>query len=670
MSNVTVVGAGRFGALIAGKYQHLKAVVSPRPPADPVFASVPALRSAREWQTRFGAPTAEDVFDICVHPDVLLEVVEAFAAIGAKNIILPKPVAMGAADLTALARLIRRHRLKVRVASQWHTASVVKALVARIAEERTAIRRVEIRFARHFDAGRRARYTAATAFLPHALQIAMDAKLITPRARPTIAAWSSEALDLTYAGAIAVRIVIDLAAQARAESITVFTDSDAPTMVATLAPPDQIAMTHRGTSITFRRDVLAEMIDAALPSFSERPSDDVLTFARYLPVARAVITAVALAQPPIAVIGAGFFGTLTALEIARRGFPVQLVEKRAEILTGASFFNYRRVHMGYHYPRDIPTAVECIEGRVSFEQTFTRALVQGLQSYYLLAKEGSFIGLPELGAFCAELGLPLEAQWPEHIPFNRDHFDLATVVPEQLFDAHKARALLMNRLARNPLITLRTNTEVSAVRENAGGYEMVINGEVQAVSTVVNASYSNLNTIAAGVGATLDDYQYELCEMPVVRAPWGPTAWMVMDGPFFSAVPGDAPGEYVLYDVELSVLERCIARVPAFRHDATYYDDDARRADRFAAYVAKWSPYIANMDACTHVRSQYIVRMVLPYQEATDARTTIIRELAPGFWNIFSGKIARSVLTARQMADEVEAYLISDRARSHRRQNR
>jgi L-2-hydroxyglutarate oxidase LhgO len=60
----------------------------------------------------------------------------------------------------------------------------------------------------------------------------------------------------------------------------------------------------------------------------------------------------------VTVTGGGIFGCTTALELSAKGFDVNLFELNDDILKGASKNNFNRVHLGYHYPRDLETAPE------------------------------------------------------------------------------------------------------------------------------------------------------------------------------------------------------------------------------------------------------------------------------------------------------------------------
>ena len=58
------------------------------------------------------------------------------------------------------------------------------------------------------------------------------------------------------------------------------------------------------------------------------------------------------------IIGAGFYGLYAALFAGKRGERVLLLEQEKAPFMRATYINQARVHMGYHYPRSISTAVK------------------------------------------------------------------------------------------------------------------------------------------------------------------------------------------------------------------------------------------------------------------------------------------------------------------------
>ncbi|HET6367708.1 MAG TPA: FAD-dependent oxidoreductase [Pseudomonadales bacterium] len=73
---------------------------------------------------------------------------------------------------------------------------------------------------------------------------------------------------------------------------------------------------------------------------------------------------------PIAVLGAGMQGTCIALELARRGFDVDLLDQDFEPLNRASLRNEGKIHLGFVYARDatLRTARLMIEGALAYRR--------------------------------------------------------------------------------------------------------------------------------------------------------------------------------------------------------------------------------------------------------------------------------------------------------------
>lgn len=158
-------------------------------------------------------------------------------------------------------------------------------------------------------------------------------------------------------------------------------------------------------------------------------------------------------------------------------------------------------------------------------------------------------------------------------------------------------------------------------------------------------------------GLELRDYQYELCEVPIVSTPWRKTGWAIIDGPFFGIMPFGFSRNHLFYDVELSVLERIVGKLPIFKKSLEYYDQKKRRLERYNKWVKKWKPWFPGVEKCQPVSSMYVTRIVLPKKEKTDARPTVVEEVAPGFWQIFSGKITMSVPRTAELAESVHHFL-------------
>lgn len=363
----------------------------------------------------------------------------------------------------------------------------------------------------------------------------------------------------------------------------------------------------------------------------------------------------------IAVIGAGFFGVLTALKLAQRGFLVTIFEKNTDIILGASYINQNRMHMGYHYPRSDETAKSSNIFQKAYCNMFKESVVNDFSHYYCIAKQGSLVSGKEYLDFCGRMGLPYVKEFPKDITVSPDKVEFCLKVPEKLYDANLLRKSLKNMLDKESNIRLLLSAEVIGINQINNLFEIKTKRRKQIFKerfdAVVNATYSNINRIASMAGFDIKEYQYELCEVPIVKVSWKKrTGCAIMDGPFFGILPFGFSEEYMLYDVGLSVLERCYGKFPEFKKDIKQYDKDDIRSARFKKYMDKAKKYIAEMENCKHLYSVYVTRVVLKGKEKSDERPTEILYHGNGFWSIFSGKVSMAIPTSDKIVEEVEIY--------------
>ena len=100
-------------------------------------------------------------------------------------------------------------------------------------------------------------------------------------------------------------------------------------------------------------------------------------------------------MPKIAVIGGGLFGSVAAQKLSSAGHSDVIYEKRRKLLDVASANNTNRLHLGFHYPRDMATARQSSLSSASFEQAFSFAVRKDFDNYYALASEDSKTNLED-----------------------------------------------------------------------------------------------------------------------------------------------------------------------------------------------------------------------------------------------------------------------------------
>lgn len=371
----------------------------------------------------------------------------------------------------------------------------------------------------------------------------------------------------------------------------------------------------------------------------------------------------------IAVVGAGFFGIMGALKLAERGFNVTIFEKSPDVLMGASYINQNRLHMGYHYPRSDETAESSHVYQKAYARLFKETVVDDFYHYYCIAKTDSLTTAEDYIKFCERLGLPYSKEFPENITLNKDLISLVIRVPEKVYDSNLLRKTLKSIIEKDEGIELLLATEVTGIKRIQKGYEICFKGREGTTSrrydAIVNAAYGNINRLIKMAGFETQEYQYELCEVLVVKVPWSVrTGCGIFDGPFFGVLPFGFSDEYLFYDVELSVLERSYGEFPNFKHDSAHYDSEAIRRERFKRYLNKAKKFIKEMENCKHLYSIYVTRIVLLNRDNDDARPTEVRDHGDGFWTIFSGKISAAIPAAERVAEGMYNYFNGNKTAS------
>jgi len=365
----------------------------------------------------------------------------------------------------------------------------------------------------------------------------------------------------------------------------------------------------------------------------------------------------------IAVIGGGIFGVMGGMKLAECGFHVTIMEKATDILMGASYINQNRLHMGYHYPRSDETARLSNVYQRAFIQLFPSTVVDNFSHYYCLAKEGSRITPEQYVKFCDRIGLPYTIESPDIPLLNKEKVVFSMRVPEKVYDTHLLRKTLQDILEKDERINVMLSTEVTEITRKQDGFAVNFKkndrNNIGHFDAILNATYSNINKMIALAGFETKTYEYELCEVPVIRVPWKKqTGCGIFDGPFFGVLPFGFSNEYLLYDVELSVLEKCCGIFPQFKHDVSFYDAEETRKERFQKYIQKAQQFIPDMKNCQHLYSSYITRIILPDHDNDDARPTDVLNHGYGFWTIFAGKISAAIPAAERIAEEMCDFFI------------
>lgn len=363
----------------------------------------------------------------------------------------------------------------------------------------------------------------------------------------------------------------------------------------------------------------------------------------------------------VIVIGGGIFGCLTSIELARKGFRVQLHERNSEIMAGASFNNQNRLHLGYHYPRDLETAAQCQKGFDTFKSKFSDCILEGFQNAYFISSFGSHVKFKEYKEFCDTAGLPAKEIDIGNFPLMLKNIEGGLSTDEVVYDATILKGLVVEHLHKSG-VDVHINSKTEAVSHNESGFAVSTEAGSFNSRAVVNCTYANFNDFNDGMGLDSQPLQFELTVVPVINWRDGlePIGVTVMDGKFFTVLPFGKSGKYLLYHVDHTVLETAVRpRYPAEWTDTMSYvgEDVAMQAFREMRTAASlWLPEISSSEFVDYLTT---VRVVLADVEGSDRRPSLINRanLSHPFYTVFSGKIDHSIWVAEEISNKLSAEL-------------
>ncbi|MBL8859319.1 MAG: FAD-dependent oxidoreductase [Planctomycetes bacterium] len=350
------------------------------------------------------------------------------------------------------------------------------------------------------------------------------------------------------------------------------------------------------------------------------------------------------------VVGGGFFGAWLALDLARRGLSVVLLERERELLQRASLKNQARVHNGYHYPRSILTGLRSRVNSERFLNEFEDCVDQSFSMYYAVARRLSNVTAAQFKQFCARIGAPL-APAPRAI---RDLFDPAAVedvftAEEWAFDAVKLAARLRSALARER-VDVRTGCEALAFEPGtaqagriATRARVLSTGEelIFASEHAFNCTYASLNDVLARSGIEKLALKIEHTEIVLVDVPepLKNVGVTVMCGPFFSVMPFPSNGLHTLSHVRYTPHAAWQDRESDEANQARF-ERLPRRSN--AAFMLKDAERYLPLASKFEVRDSFFeLKAVLPQSEADDSRPILFKRDAglAGLNCVLGGKI-------------------------------
>ena len=356
------------------------------------------------------------------------------------------------------------------------------------------------------------------------------------------------------------------------------------------------------------------------------------------------------------IIGAGLYGMYAALYCANKGENVLVLEYDEAPFQRATYINQARVHMGYHYPRSLSTAVKSAGYFKRFVDEFGFCIHSSFQQIYATSLRFSWTDQKQFLAFCKAAGIRCE-EVPAARYFKEGMCAGAFLTEEYTYDAMLLRDYYVEKLSARSNVEIKYRARIQKICRKDKEYEVWLSdGSRYHTGYVLNASYASTNQIlqlVEGNDFLPFDIKYELCEI-ILCKPGERLKGMgitVMDGPFFSIMPFGKTGLHSLTSVTFTPHVTSYSKLPSFScqkgkecgmGQLANCNDCADRPGTAWEYMDHLAgKYMREELEYTYVDSLFSMKPILKSSEVDDSRPTRIRvdSKEPYFVSVLSGKI-------------------------------
>lgn len=358
------------------------------------------------------------------------------------------------------------------------------------------------------------------------------------------------------------------------------------------------------------------------------------------------------------ILGAGLYGLYAALFCAKRGERVLVLEYDQEAFGRATYINQARVHMGYHYPRSLSTAMKSAGYFERFVRDYGFCILQEFDQIYATSSAFSWTDATQFGQFCRAAGIRCEEVGVERY-FRPGMCDGAFLTTEYTYDARILRDFFLEQLKEYPGAELCYGVRIRRICRDGDWYVTEQeDGGVSRTGFVLNATYASANQLLQKVqGICGEPFQikYELCEIILCNP--SPTlkkvGITVMDGPFFSVMPFGRTNYHSLTSVTFTPHKTSYDTLPTFPcQEKSQGGCSPKQLGNCNTCPAKprsaW-PYMSHM-AEKYLRREYgfsyshslfSMKPILKNSELDDSRPTVVRRFSenPTLVSVLSGKI-------------------------------
>ena len=354
------------------------------------------------------------------------------------------------------------------------------------------------------------------------------------------------------------------------------------------------------------------------------------------------------------IIGAGLYGLYSALFCARNGESVLVLERDSEAFSRATYINQARVHMGYHYPRSLSTALKSAHYFERFCDDFGFCCLTDFDQIYATSSRLSWTNAEEFINFCKAAEIPCEPVQADKY-FHHGLCDGAFLTKEYTYDAQILKTWFLQQLGKFQNVEIIYGHRVESLTQSGNIWRVKAGDILPESPFVLNASYAGVNEIHKMAGLEPFGIKYELCEIILcsVSENLRGVGLTVMDGPFFSIMPFGKTGYHSLTSVTFTPHETSYDETAVFPcqknsgglcGEGNLYNCNICPAKPKSAwpYMRQLAEkYMRHEYEFRYAGSLYSMKPILKASEVDDSRPTVIRQYGTGpvFVSVLSGKI-------------------------------
>ena len=358
------------------------------------------------------------------------------------------------------------------------------------------------------------------------------------------------------------------------------------------------------------------------------------------------------------IIGAGLYGLYAALFCGKRGENCLVLEYDSESFKRATYINQARVHMGYHYPRSLSTAVKSAGYFNRFNEDYGFCVLENFEQIYATSAHFSWTNAEQFQKFCKAAQIRCD-EVPVSRYFKPGMCDGAFLTEEYTYDARILRDWYLTQLEQYPNVQIQYQARIEQIQRKEALYEVRMSDDKTYESRfILNATYASCNQVlqkCAGISDETFGIKYELCEIILcdVDEKLRDIGLTVMDGPFFSIMPFGKTGVHSLTSVTFTPHVTSYDKVPSFECQAksdgfcspaqlgNCNDCPAKPESAWNYMSGLAHKYMRDDLEFTYKESLFSMKPILKASEVDDSRPTVVKvhSSEPYMVSVLSGKI-------------------------------